>query len=112
MILGAIDNVIIAITKKDEKKLRENLSLIRRAIGKLSGKLKTYIQEVFRRASINKASRIYEHGVSMERTANLLGVTMFELSEYAGQTGISDVSLSKTLGVKKRLKFAMEMFEK
>ncbi len=110
--VDSIDKAIVAVSKGDDKKLRENLTLIRKAIGKLSGKLKKYIQEVFRKASINKASRIYEHGISMERTASLLGVTMFELSEYAGQTGISDVPLAKTLGVKKRLKLAMEMFGK
>lgn len=110
--MNTIDKIIISLKKNDEKMIRENLKLVRKSINKLSGKLKTYIQEVFRKASINKASRIYEHGISMERTANLLGVSMFELSEYAGQTGISDVPLGKTLGVKKRLKLAMEMFEK
>ena len=110
--MNTIDKIIISLKKNDEKMIRENLKLVRKSINKLSGKLKTYIQEVFRKASINKASRIYEHGISMERTANLLGVSMFELSEYAGQTGISDVPLGKTLGVKKRLKLVMEMFEK
>ena len=47
----------------------------------------------------------------MEKTASLLGVTMFELAEYAGQTGISDVPLAKTGGVKKRINLAMEMFK-
>jgi hypothetical protein len=110
--VDSIDKAIVAVNKGNDKELKENLTLIRKAIGKLSGKLKKYIKEVFRKASINKASRIYEHGISMERTASLLGITMYELSEYAGQTGISDVPLAKTLGVKKRLNLAMEMFSK
>ncbi len=110
IIILAIKNSTIALKKGDEKKFKENLDLIRKAINKLSGKLKIYIKDVFRRASINKASRIYEHGISMEKTASLLGITMFELAEYAGQTGISDVPESKTLGVKSRIKLAMEMF--
>ncbi len=110
--IDSIDKAIVAVDKGDDKKLRQNLTLIRKAIDKLSGKLKSYIQEVFRKASINKASRIYEHGISMERTASLLGITMFELSEYAGQTGISDVHFGKTLEIKKRLKLAVEMFGK
>jgi hypothetical protein len=77
----------------------------------LSGNLKKYIQDVFRKASINEASKIYEHGISMEKTAKLLGITMFELAGYAGQTGISDVPESKTLDVRSRIKLAMEMFE-
>ena len=110
-IISAINNSIIAIKKNDEKRFKENFGLIRKAINKLSGKLKKYIQDVFRKASINKASRIYEHGISMEKTAKLLGITMFELANYTGQTGISDVPLSKTMNVKSRIKLAEEFFK-
>jgi hypothetical protein len=108
--LDLIDKTISALAKNDDAKARDYLTLMRKAIGKLSGKLKIYIQDVFRRASINKASRIYEHGISLERTASLLGVTMFELAEYAGKTGISDIPLAKTKRVKERINTAMEMF--
>ena len=109
-IISLIDNSIISLKKNDEKKFKEGLRLVRQSINKLSGKLKIYIKDVFRRATINKASRIYEHGISLEKTASLLGITMFELAEYAGQTGIPDVPESKTLGVKSRIKLAEDMF--
>jgi len=110
-IISAIDNSIIALKKNDEKKFKENLELVRKAINKLSGNLKKYVQDVFRKASINKASKIYEHGISMEKTAKLLGITMFELASYAGQKEeISEVPESKTLDVRSRIKLAMEMF--
>jgi len=105
-----IDNLIIDIKEKNSKRFAKELTHFRAKINKLSGKLKIYVQEVFRKASINKASRIYEHGISMERTAKLLGITMFELANYAGQTGISDVPESNTADVKSRIKLAMEMF--
>jgi len=105
-----VNNSIIYLQKKDDINFANCLKLIRRTIGKLSGKLKVYIEEVLRKASINKASRIYEHGISMEKTASLLGITMFELAGYAGQTGVADVSISKTLDVKSRIKIAMEIF--
>ena len=46
----------------------------------------------------------------MEQTAKLLGITMFELADYAGKTGISDVPESKTLDAKSRIKLAEEIF--
>jgi len=46
----------------------------------------------------------------MEQTAKLLGVTMFELADYAGKTGIPDVPVSKTLDSRARIKLAMNMF--
>ena len=83
---------------------------IRKAIGNLSGRFKKYIQDVFKKAEINKASRIYEHGISMEATAKLLGISMWELAEYTGNTGIGDVDLGITMPEKQRIKIAMEMF--
>jgi len=105
-----LDKTIDSLKKDDEKGVSKSLESIRNEINLLSGKLKKYIQDVFRKASINKASKIYEHGISMEKTAKLLGITMFELAGYAGQTGVSDAPESKTLGVKQRIKLAMEVF--
>ena len=111
-IVSTIDDSISSIKNSDDKKLREGLTKIRKTVSQLSGKLKIYIQDVFRKAEINKASKIYEHGISMEQTASLLGVTLFELASYAGQKPeISDATFNKTVDVKKRIKTAMEMFQ-
>lgn len=83
----------------------------RKATILLSVNIKPYIEEVFRKASINKASKIYEHGVSMGKTARLLGITEWELSEYTGQTNVADVPQSISMGTKERLKIAMELFQ-
>ena len=108
--IGAIDKILVALQKNDEKTFRQNIELIRNAINKLSGKLKDYIQDVFRRASINKASRLYEHGISMEKTSKLLGVTQFELADYAGRGKIPDAPETKTVNVRSRIKLVMDMF--
>ncbi len=108
---SSLENLIIAVRKKDNKEFKKNISIIRNAVDKLSGKLKIYIQDVFRKAQINKASRIYEHGISMEKTAKLLGITMFELAEYAGKTGIPDVLVTETMDIESRIKLAESMFE-
>ncbi len=111
-ITSAIDNSIEAIKKKDDKKLKDSLLFIQKSVSKLSGKLRDYIQDVFRKAQINKASKIYEHGISMEKTAKLLGITLFELASYSGQKPeISNAPLSKTMDVKTRIKTATEMFK-
>ncbi len=110
VIISAIDNSIDAIKKDNTQKLKNSLISIRKAVSKLSGKLKTYIKDVFRKAQINKASKIYEHGISMEKTAALLGITMFELAGYAGQKPDANISLTKTIDVKSRIKTAMDMF--
>ena len=109
-IISSLEDSIEDLEKNNLNDFRRDFENIRACLNKISGKLKEHIQEVFRKANINKASRIYEHGISMEQTAKLLGITMFELADYAGKTGIADVSESKTLDAKSRIKLAEEIF--
>ena len=104
-----IDKEIDALKKNDEKEISETLKLIRGEIENLSGKLKIYISDVFRKAQINKASKIYEHGISLEKTAKLLGITMFELAGYAGQKEL-DSPERKDKSLKQRIKLATDIF--
>ena len=105
-----IDSAIDSLKQDDMEKFRESLKNIRASIENLSGHLRTYIQDVFRNAEINKASRIYEHGISLSQTASLLGISTFELAEYAGKTGIADVDLSVTKKIKDRIKISEDFF--
>jgi len=110
IVTESLDSAIKDIKDNDEKGFRRHFEMIRKAINNVSGKLRKYIEDVFRNAQINKASRIYAHGVSMAQTAKLLGITMYELADYAGKTGISDVPIGKTMNARTRIKLAMDMF--
>jgi hypothetical protein len=107
-----IDIVIKAIQKNNDEELRKIVAQVRERIEKMFGDLQNYIQDVFRKAQINKASKIYEHGISMEQTAKLLGITLFDLTSYAGQRPeISNAPWGQTLDVKSRIKLAQDMFK-
>lgn len=108
--LKNIDDAIAALEKDDIETFRNEIIQIRELIENLSGSLKKHIDYVFRKAQINKASRIYEHGISMEKTAKILGISIWELAEYAGRTGIGDVNLGITMPIKQRIKQAEEVF--
>jgi hypothetical protein len=110
LIMG-INNSIDALNKDDDTHLSNHIEGIRKKIDGLSGNLKKYIQDVFLKASINKASKIYEHGISMEKTAKLLGISLWELAGYAGQKDMDGQDFGRTLNAKQRIKLAMEMFE-
>jgi len=110
--LKNIESASQALKQNRIRDFRESLIEIRTAANKLSPHLKKYIQDIFRKASINKASRIYEHGTSLGETANLLGISSWELAEYSGMTGIGDVDLSITMPIKERIKFTRDLFEK
>lgn len=89
---------------------RGELVRIRRSIS-LVVPLKDYIKEVFRKSSINKASRVYEHGISRAETASLLGITQWELAAYASVPIITDLDLTITKPIKERIKFTEELFD-
>jgi hypothetical protein len=110
-ILLYLDKSIKDIEDKKYEKFREDFKNIKGSIDNLSGKLKKYVKEVLRDAEISKASRLYEHGISMEQTAKLLGITLYELAEYVGRTGISDSPENRTMNTRERIKLAMEIFE-
>jgi len=110
--LKNIDDAIAALEKDDIETFRDEIIQIRELIQNLSGDLKKSIDYVFRKAQINKASRIYEHGISMEKTAKILGISIWELAEYAGKTGIGDVNLGITMPIKQRIKQAEEVFRR
>jgi len=102
----------LAIKALKEEKYEEYegyLENARKLLTTISVNLKPYIQEVFLKASINKASLIYEHGISMGKTSQLLGITQWELSDYMGQKKGEDNSYY-TIDTKKRAKMAMEFF--
>ena len=111
IIIDSLNNSIKYLNKDDLVNFRKSFERIRQVINKLSGKLKDYIHEVLRKAEINKASKIYEHGISMEQTAKLLGITMFELANYVGQTDVGEILENQTIDVTSRIKLAEEMFE-
>lgn len=109
--ITSLKRAIRALEKDNLSSFRNEMEYIRKLIQNLSGNLKNYMVEVFRKAQINKASRIYEHGISMEKTARILGISIWELAEYAGKTGIGDVDLSITMPIKQRLALAEEFFK-
>ena len=59
-------------------------------IGRIDDKLKLYIDDVLDKAKIVKGSTLYEHGVSIGRAAELLGISQWELMSYVGKTKIID----------------------
>lgn len=104
-----ISNSIIALKKNNEVICRTEIRNIVDAVNKFSGSLKEEIKDVLMKAKINKASKIYEHGISMRQTADLLGISVWELAEYAGKKQ-EKTNLIISRGEKERIKIAIDMF--
>lgn len=101
---------IQALRKNNFDEYKKDIKEILYSINKLDKKLKNYISDVIESAKISKASRMYEHGISIGRTVELLGINEWELMDYVGKTGISETELTKSKNVADRLKYTREMF--
>jgi len=100
---------IKSLEKNDIVGFRIYIGRIRNSINKIDENLSGYIRDVFQKAQINKAFKIYEHGLSSEKTASLLGISPWDLASYIGQSSISEARLNKTMPIKKRIKFAEDV---
>lgn len=109
-LLYLFTEAIKAAMQEDEDKYEENMKIARETLESSSVDLKHYIQEVLNKASINKASKMYEHGISLGQTAKLLGLTNWELTEYTGQSKIVESRYNKTINIKTRAKMALDFF--
>jgi predicted HTH domain antitoxin len=105
-----IGQALNALEYEDHEKFLKSLENVQKYVNKISGEMKIYIKDVFEKAKINKATKIYEHGISLGKTAELLGVSVWELTSYAGQKEIKDISLIRTIDAKERINIAMSMF--
>jgi hypothetical protein len=105
-----LDLAISSLEKNDVDACRTALGKIRNSINKISSDLSRYIKDVFVKAEINKAFKLYEHGISTEKTAELLGVSLWELSSYIGQSTVSEAKIAISMPVKDRIKIAEDFF--
>lgn len=99
------DEAISALNRNNPEEYADYMEQARKTFESISN-LKPYIKEVLRKSAINKASKIYEHGLSLEQTARLLGISLWELAEYVGQRDI--VTPKEIISIKKRAEMALE----
>jgi len=99
-----------ALEKDNLNHTRIYLGRIRNSLNKIHGDLSQYIKDTFKKAEINKAFKLYEHGLSTEKTAELLGVSLWDMASYIGQSHIGDAKVAITMPAAKRVKIAEDIF--
>jgi len=98
--LAALKRARDALSEDDDNSYRAAIKQLLRTIVTQDSQLKLYIQDVIQKAKIKKASKMHEHGISVARTAELLGISQWELQDYIGQTtreGFTDERALKRL---------------
>lgn len=99
-----------SLSRNRVPKYNREIKSLYKLISKIEEKFGIFITEVLRQAEIKKASRIYEHGISVGRTAELLGISPWDLMTYVGQTKIMEAGPIEKKSVKERLEFTKKLF--
>jgi hypothetical protein len=110
-IMKNLSSAINSIDNGKDEECRTALGRIRNALNEISGDLGPYIKDIFMKAEINKAFKLYEHGLSTEKTAELLGISLWDLSSYIGQSTIHEAKIAVSMPISKRIKIAEEILK-
>lgn len=111
ILIKNLDLAISSIEKNQQEKFVLALGTIRNSINMIEGDLPIYIKDIFYKAGINKAFKLYEHGLSAEKTASMLGISLWDLATYIGQSTVSESHHNESIPVKDRIKLAQDFFK-
>ena len=92
-----------SLKKDDIDNYRLCIKEIFTLIYKIDRRLKRFIEHVLDKAKVQKGSKLFAHGISMARVADMLNITRWELMNYIGKTRIGDFKY-QGIEVKERLK--------
>lgn len=88
---------------------RNSMKNLIRLILKMDKKLAMYVDHVTEKAQIHKGGKLHQHGISIARAAQVLGISRWELMSYIGKTKIHDSPVTHD-GVKSRMAFTRALF--
>lgn len=108
-LIGMVDECIAALKKNNDEAFSKSIKNIFTFIKGIDRKLRLYIHEVVNQAQIKKGCKLCEHGISVARSAEVLGISQWELMHYIGKTTLID-QFSDPVNVSRRLKIARSLF--
>lgn len=108
-LLSMLNSCILNLKNNQDDFFRKSIKNIFNFIRTMDEKLKLYINEVINQSQIKKGCKLCEHGVSVARASEVLGISRWELMHYIGKTTIID-QFSEPVNISQRLKFARSLF--
>jgi hypothetical protein len=105
-----IDSCIGSVRNDDHISFDKSIKEIFRLIRDLDHKFNAYVEEVINQGQVKKGCKLCEHGISVARSSELLGISQWELMNYMGKTTLTD-QYQFSSNVKARLKFARSLFQ-
>ena len=104
-----IEKAINRLIDNNEELYRKEINHVFRQIHENDEKLYMYIQNIIEKANIAKGTKVYEHGISIARVSEILGISQWDLMSFIGKTRIADEE-GLAQNISGRLSFAKKLF--
>jgi len=108
-IKGIIKQARAALEQDQIETYRKKIKNVFDIILKIDKRVSIYLEELLDKAKLKKGSKIYEHGISAARVAEMLGISQWEMMGYVGRTDLPGYGVRK---VEERLAFAKSLFSR
>ena len=90
-------------------KYNSHIKKLYKAIKHQNVKVREHLQDVMQAARIKKGTTLLEHGLSIGQAAGLMGLSNWDLQEYAGKTRSLEIQHEK-VKAQKRMETAFKIF--
>lgn len=104
-----ISSCVASLKNGNDERFRRSVKDIFNFIRTVDQRLRLYIYEVINQSQIKKGCKLCEHGVSVARASQVMGISRWELMHYLGKTTLVD-QFSDPVNASVRLKFARGLF--
>jgi len=108
-VLRIISSCTTSLGSNNDEEFRKGIKYMFTFIRTMDERLKLYIHEVINQAQIKKGCKLCQHGISIARASEVLGISQWELMRYMGETTFVE-RFSEHFSASKRLNFARGLF--
>ncbi len=81
------------------------------SIAGFSKAIRFYVDDILHFARIKKGEKLYEHGLSLGKAAELAGVTKWELMPAIGETAIHEKIIAPKHSIENKIRHAKKIFK-
>jgi gas vesicle protein len=110
-ILHQLQKAVSELEKENYEDYSDTLKEILGNMESFSKSIKFYIEDIMHFARIKKGTKLYEHGLSLGKAAELAGVTKWELMPAIGETAIHEQFVTPRKINERRMGFAEKIFK-
>ena len=99
----------VALTSRNLVEYNKQIKSLYTFIQSKSSSVKNHLESVMQAARVKKGTVLLEHGLTIGQAAGLMGLTNWDLQEYASKTSVFEPT-RETMLTSKRLKVAYTLF--